>query len=260
MRYITCEIPHDEGYVIPIGDLHFADKAFKKEGYNKLREYIAFLKENENARAFLGGDIFNMAGRNTKTSPFEQRMSVNDEMNGIVDMLMPVKDKLCGAISGNHENRGKNEFDIDLVEVLCSKLGIPYLGYSGVVNYKVRRKKDNEGGQWYENYYIYYHHSTGGGSAMGGALNRTEKLQNIVEGCDMYCSFHSHKLSHAKMIIFKANPRSKKIEERTVDFLTCGGYLSYENSYAERGMMRPVKVGSPLVKLLSNKHEIKCIL
>lgn len=128
------------------------------------------------------------------------------------------------------------------------------MGNSGVVRFKVKRRKDNDGGLWEHNYYGYFHHSTGGGQTMGGALNRTEKLSNIVEGCDFYCSFHAHKLSHARSTIYKANPRSRKVEKRDVDFITCGSYLDYDG-YPEAGMLRPSRLGSPIITL-SNKLEV----
>jgi len=58
------------------------------------------------------------------------------------------------------------------------------------------------------------------------------------------------------MSIFKPNPDAKKVDERTIDFITCGGYLAYEGSYAERGMMRPVKLGSPRIRFSGTKHDV----
>jgi len=259
MRYITCEIPESVANIFPLGDLHLSDKLFRKESYKKLKEIISFIGENPNSRIVFGGDLFNMAGRNTKSSPFEARLSVNDEMNELVSFFYPIKDKIAGAIRGNHEDRSKEEFDIDIMEVFCSKLGIPYLGYSGVVNFRVGKKNAKSGGQWNQNYYGYFHHTTGGGSTIGSGLNRVEKLNNIVEGCDFYCGFHSHKTSYANSLIYTANHRSKKIEEREIHFVTCGGYLEYPDSYAEKGMMRPVVVGSPMIILEGNKRKISFV-
>lgn len=257
MHYTECEIPEKVGYVIPIGDLHFSDNSFKKESYNKLIGYIQWVQDNPSSRIVLGGDIFNCASRQSKTSPFEQRMSVSDEMKEVVALLSPVKHQIAGGLIGNHEYRAKNEFDIDLMETLCAKLDIPYMGISGVINFKVgKRRRTTKGGIWDQSYMGYFHHSTGSGSTLGGPLNRTEKLGNIVEGCDFYCSFHSHKLSTAKVNIYRPSPHSKKVEERVINFITCGGYLDYKDSYAERGMLRPVKLGSPRIRLDSIKHDI----
>ena len=257
MIYLSCEIPESVGYVIPLGDTHFSDKAFGDKSYKKLMGYRDWLIKNKNARAVLGGDIFNVATRLSKTSPFDQRMSVNEEMKEIVEILKPIRGQIAGAIEGNHENRAKDFLDLSLIETLCAKLDIPYMGISGVICFRVgKRNRTTKGGIYRENYYIYFHHTTGGGATIGGGLNRVEKLGNIVEGCDCYCGFHNHKLSSSRSIIYRPNPDAKRIEERVVTHLTCGGYLQYEESYAERGMLRPTKLGSPRIRLEGNRHDL----
>jgi hypothetical protein len=256
MKYLTCEIPEDCGYVIPIGDLHFADPSFKKESYDKLRGYIQWVKDNKNSRVVLGGDLFNVATRESKTSPFNQRMTCNDELNEICSLLEPIKEHIVGAIEGNHEARLIDFSSFTPTITLCAKLGIEYMGWSGVINFKVFKKRSISGGKWCQNYYIYFHHTSGGGSTIGGGLNRVEKLGNIIEGVDCYCGFHSHKLSASKSIIYRPNPDSRKVEERVVNHLTCGGYLQYEDSYAEKGMLRPLKLGSPRIRLDGKKKDL----
>jgi hypothetical protein len=256
MIYFEVLIPEKVGYVLPIGDLHFSDKSFREQSYKKLTGYIDWVKKNPNARVVLGGDMFNVATRGSKTSPFDQRMSVNDEMKEIVRLLEPIKKQIVGAIDGNHEHRAEDFLDLSLTETLCGKLDIPYLGISGVINFKVGKKGSKTGGQWQQSYQIYFHHTTGGGASIGGGLNRVEKLGNIVEGADCYCGFHNHKLSMSKSTIFKPNPNSKKVEERVITHLTCGGYLQYNDSYAERGMLRPTKLGSPRIRLDGTKKDL----
>ena len=256
MIYLESHIPEKVGYIIPVGDLHFADRAFKYLSYKKLLGYRDWVMQNPNSRMFLGGDLFNVATLQSKTSPFSQRMSVNEEMKEIVEILSPVKKQIVGAIEGNHERRAMDFLDLSLTEALCGKLDIPYMGISGVINFKVGKKGSLVGGQWHQNYYIYFHHTTGGGATIGGGLNRVEKLGNIMENVDCYCGFHNHKLSMAKATIYRPNPDSKKVDERVVSFLTCGGYLQYDGSYAETGMLRPSKLGSPRIRLDGLKHDV----
>ena len=256
MIYLECAIQEKWAYILPLGDLHFSDKAFRELSYKKLLGYRDWVLENPNARVVLGGDMFNVATLISKTSPFSQRMSMNDEMKEIVEILSPIKKQIAGAIEGNHEFRAMDFMDLSLTETLCGKLDIPYMGISGVINFKVGKKGSKTGGQWHQNYYIYFHHTTGGGQTIGGGLNRVEKLGNIVEGVDCYCGFHNHKLSMAKSIIYRPNPDSKKVEERVISHLTCGEYLQYDGSYAEKGMLRPTKLGSPRIRLDGTKKDL----
>lgn len=256
MTYLENTIPEKVAYIIPIGDLHFSDSAFKDLSYKKLLGYRDWVIQNPNSRVVLGGDIFNVSTRSSVTSPFGQRMSVNKEMAEIVEILTPIKKQIAGAIEGNHEFRAMDFLDLSLTQELCAKLDIPYMGISGVINFKVGKKRSKSGGQWHQNYYIYFHHTTGGGATIGGGLNRVEKLSNIVEGVDCYCGFHNHKLSTSRSVIYRPNPNSKKVEERVISHLTCGGYLQYEGSYAEKGMLRPTKLGSPRIRLSGDKHDL----
>ncbi len=258
MIYLENEIKEKVGYILPIGDLHFGDKAFKDTSYKKLFGYRDWVAENPNSRVVLGGDLFNVATRVSKTSPFEQRMSVNDEMKEIVQILTPIKNQIVGAIDGNHENRAKEYMDLSLIEVLCGKLDIPYMGISGVINFRVGKRNItlNQHNPFRQNYKIYFHHTTGGGQTLGGGLNRVEKLGNIVEGVDCYCGFHNHKLSISKSVIYRPSLASKRMEERVITHLTCGGYLQYEGSYAEQGMLRPTKLGSPRIRLSGEKLDL----
>lgn len=112
MKYLTLDIPEDHAYIIPIGDCHFGDKNFSKDSKAKLKGYCDWVMERDNARIFLMGDIFNTAGRNSKTSPFESDIN---EYQIATDFFKPYASKIIGAVDGNHEC-----FD-DKTELLTSR-------------------------------------------------------------------------------------------------------------------------------------------
>ncbi len=253
MIYIENHIPEKYGYVLPIGDLHFGDEAFKERSFKKLTGYIKWVKEHPNARVVFGGDLFNVATRISVTSPFEQRKG---EFEKVIKLFEPIKTQIAGAIDGNHEFRLIDFANFSLMNEFCVRLGIPYMGISGVINFKVHKKRSLSGGQWQQNYYIYFHHTTGGGGTAGGKLNRAEKLRYLVENCDAYCGFHGHSLTATPKEIWYPNPDSKKVELRRYWLICCGGYLSWDGSYAERGMLPPEKLGSPRLRLDGLKHDL----
>lgn len=265
MIYLQCEIPDKTGYIIPIGDLHFGDKAFKEVSRKKLNGYIDWLKENKNARVVLGGDIFNVATRQSKTSPFEQ---ADDEFEKVVAMFAPISKQIVGAIDGNHEFRLIDFANFSIMNTFCQRLGIPYMGISGIIEFRVGKKLAIRTGPekgrecWQQYYYGYFHHTTGGGSLAGGGLNRVEKLRGIAEGCDFYCGFHNHGIFAKPQEVFYPNMHSKEVGRRRYWLIGCGSYLEYEGSYAERGMLTPQKLGSPRIRLsgLKRHHEVHCSL
>lgn len=253
MRYLTLDIPEDHAYLIPIGDCHFGDKNFTKESKKKLKGYCDWVMEKDNARIFLTGDIFNTAGRNSKTSPFESDIS---EYQEATDFFKPYASKIIGAVDGNHEYRMYDEFGISPLQLFCRELNIPYCKYSAMIRMRVGKRTDpNSGNRYKQIYFLYGHHSTGGGGTVGGKLNRAVKLRDIVEGVDVLLTGHNHQLAVAPQDVFYPSNQGG-IKKRRIWYVNCGSYLEWDNSYAEKGMLAPSKLGSPRIRLSGgDKHD-----
>lgn len=253
MKYLEVEVPESVAYVIPIGDLHLGDSAFKGEGERKLRGYLEWVKERPNARIFLNGDIFNVASRISKTDPFSTDTS---EYLKAIDIFEPYKDQIIGATDGNHEARMMDMFGFSPTEIMCRELKIPYCKWSAVVKLKVGKRSDkNAGRRFRENYFLYFHHTTGGGGTVGSKLNRVVKLRDIVEGCDVYFGSHNHQLAVAPQDVYVPSHQAGLLKRR-IWYVDCGSYLEWDGSYAEKGMLAPTKLGSPRVRFDGNKHDV----
>jgi hypothetical protein len=252
MKYFEVEIPQESAFIIPIGDIHLGDEKFTKSSEDKLMGYLKWVKERENAFIFLGGDVFNVASRNSKTSPFDTRVN---EYEKAIEIFEPYKDKILFSLDGNHENRMLDEFGISPMQSFCRELKIPYAKWSAVLRVKVGKREDN---RWNQNYFIYAHHTAGGGSSIGGKLNRVIKLREIVEGIDVYCGFHNHQLAAAPQDVFYPSMQEKGVKQRRIWYVDCGSYLEWNDSYAEKAMMSPVKLGSPRIRLdgKKEKHDV----
>lgn len=253
MKYLECEVDDKSAYIIPIGDVHFGDKAFNKEGRAKLKGYLDWVLDNPNARVFLNGDIYNVASRVSKTDPFE---SDTNEYHEAIEFFKPYKDQIIGATDGNHEARMLDMFGVSPMAYFCLSLGIPYCKWSAVVRVKVDKRTDNGAkGRYNQNYFVYFHHTTGGGGTIGGKLNRVTKLRDIVEGIDVYCGNHNHQLAVAPQDVYYPSMQSKGLIKRRIWYVDCGSYLEWDSSYAEKGMMTPTKLGSPRIRLDGGEHH-----
>lgn len=253
MRYLSVDVVANHAYLIPIGDIHIGDKAFGKIGRAKLAGYIDWVKKTPNARVFLMGDIFNVASRNSKTSPFETNASEYDEAEHI---FKPIARQIIGVISGNHEARMEDMFGYNPLQGLCSRLEVPYCGWSAVIELHVGRLKDTHGraGTKHNTYFVYCHHTTGGGGTLGGALNRSVKLQDLVQGIDVYCGGHNHNLATGVRSVMVPYPPGHRMREHKITYVDCGSYLDWDGSYAEKGMLPPGKLGSPRIRFAGYKH------
>jgi UDP-2,3-diacylglucosamine pyrophosphatase LpxH len=250
MKYLSCEIDDKEGYLIPIGDLHIGDSAFQKGGLEKLNGYLRWVKDHPSARIFLLGDIFNCASRISKTDPFS---TDTGEYEKAIDIFKPYASQIVGAIDGNHEARILDMFGMSPTQGFCRELNIPYCKWSALVRFKVGKRANIVGG-WRGNYYVYFHHSTGGGGTIGGKINRAVKLRDIVEGVDVYCIGHNHQLACAPQDVYY--PSQHGAQKRRIWYVDCGSYLAWEDSYAEKGMMMPTKLGSPKITFSGTVRDI----
>lgn len=253
LDFAEIKISADKAYCLPIGDIHWGDKAFKQRGKEKLKGNLDWLKEREgHAFGILMGDIYNVAGRNEKTSPFE---SDPEEYDEAVEFFRPYASLFKGGIRGNHENRMKNAYGFDPMKNFCKQLEIPYLGASALLRIQVGARPDQP--TWFWNtYYMAVHHTTGGGGTLGNALNSVAKLEKVVSGCDVYAGGHNHQLVtgvRQSYVPTASGPTFKKVH-----YVACGSYLDYQNSYAEDAMMSPGKLGSPRIRFngLRDRHDV----
>jgi len=254
MNYDTIQFDGERAYLLPIGDIHYGDRACSDAARLKLQGNLDWLVEHRHeARAILMGDVFNMAGRLTKTSPFE---SDPGEIRQAIEFFRPYAPLIVGAIRGNHERRCYEMFGFDPLELFCDQLGIKYWGISAVLKIQVGRRPAPESGSFWQTYYVYTHHTTGGGRSLGSALNVVTRLQDIITGCDVYCGGHNHQLVTGVKTVFQATANGPK--DQKVHFVSCGSYLGWEESYAEEAMMAPSKLGSPRLRFsgVRNHHDV----
>jgi hypothetical protein len=253
MDFVNSTFEGDKAYILPIGDIHFGDRAFQKEGRRKLKGNLEWLRSHEqDARSILMGDIFNIAGRNDKTSPYE---TDPEEIHNAEEFFRPYKDLFIGAIRGNHENRLVNSYGFDPLKGFCKNLGIPYLGISALIRIQVGARPAEVNGYW-QSYYMYVHHTTGGGKSLGSALSRVEALDKIMTGCDVYAGGHNHQMATGVKNVYTPTSHGPRLQK--VHFVNCGSYLEWAGSYAESGQFAPSKLGSPRIRFsgVRGHHDI----
>jgi hypothetical protein len=254
MNFIHIQVPTEKAYVLPIGDIHWGDPAFKRDAREKLQGNLDWALERKDITSVvLMGDIFNIAGRSSKTSPF----GVNHrEIKESKEFFRPYAEAgiIKGAIRGNHEARMVNEFGHDPLEPWCDELHIPYLGVSALLRIQVGQRPDSN--SYWNNYYMAIHHTSGGGGQIGSALNSITKLANVIPGCDVYAGGHNHQLVTGKQRWYV--PTYSGPQLKTVHYVSCGSYLDYEESYAEEKMLKPSKLGSPRIRFdgTRDKHDV----
>lgn len=266
MKTGTVTINEDHAYLLVVGDLHVGDKAFGKESRKKLDGLVDWVEQHSNARVILNGDLLNTATRVSKTSPFEQDMTLEEQINTVARILLPIKDRIIGAVMGNHERRVLDFAGFDPTISVLTMLGLSvadlYFKHCGVLKIKVGKRNRGMGKQGTGvSYTVVFHHTTGGGKLIGSKLNRIDHMRHSTVGnADVYFGSHNHALANAVVVCNEYNPFSETIEQRKQVLVDCGGYLEWDGSYAEAMQLEPMELGSPRVRLDGKKKDIRVSL
>jgi len=246
VKYFEKKIKSNKAYLIPLGDIHIGDKMCN---YALLKDHIDWVKSEPDAYVLGMGDWLNVATRSSKSSPFQQDLTLQEQITKCAEIFEPIKHKILGMIQGNHENRLEKECGFDPLCTVALALNIPYFKYS-VVGCLVVGDKRPIG------YTFYAHHSTGGGSTVGAKLNRIDKLRGIVSNCDMYLGGHNHQLGIIPVITKTVDVIHKKVIDKRQLLVDCGSFLGWEDGYAEQMMLQPAKLGCPRIRLNGDKRDI----
>lgn len=235
---------------VPLSDVHIGDYNCDKLLF---QDYIDWIRDNPNALTFLNGDMVNVATTASKSSVFDQEKGLSWQIDTAVKMLYPIKDKIIGCITGNHEERLASFCGFNPTELIATRLQIPYLGYSGVIDIKVQGSLDKKA----QNYIIYAHHTTGGGGhTPGGKINRVDLMRKLVSNADVYIGSHNHHLG--VMPVLTVYYKAGKIRQQRQLLVDTGSFLKWNGSYAEFKQLPPAKLGAPKIRLDGLKHDIHC--
>lgn len=249
MKYITKDLGHSEDiYIIPLSDVHIGEKGFNEK---LLDDIIKRVKETNNLYVMLLGDLINNGTKTSKSDVYHEVMTPHEQVNYIVDKLKPIKNKILGMVSGNHEDRTARDSGVDLSNVIADFLDLPY--DSASVTYQVRHGKFGSGKN---NYVIYTTHGFGGGATKGAKSNKLLKLSELCIA-DLYVMGHIHDIITFKDAIYVPDTRHDKIILKERTYLSTGSCLEY-GGYAEKMLLRPGSSGFPLIHL--NKGKIKIII
>jgi len=88
--------------LIPLGDIHYGSKDCD---VNKLIETINWIKTKPTARVMLMGDLIDIGLKDSiGAGTFDNNLTPEDQICGIIDLLLPISKQIIGMVGGNHES------------------------------------------------------------------------------------------------------------------------------------------------------------
>ena len=251
MKQIRPNLPKYESVnIYPLYDVHFGERIAE----NVLKEWRKEVLSQPNNYVILGGDLMNMALKNSKSDVYSEAMTPGQQLDKVVDFLTPIKDRILGAVPGNHEARMTRETSIDPTILVMQLLGLKHLysPTSCLVWVKVGK------GERQIPYSLFFYHGSGGGGTVGGKMNGVAKLENIMDS-DVYVAGHTHISGNFRQQYIRRDDRHNNVSGVEHVFICSNDFVLWNGSYGEGMGMRPTSMAYPKITLFSYKRRIQVV-
>ena len=257
MRIINVRLKENikELHIIPLSDVHLGDKLCN---YKLLKEALQRIKEEDNTYTIINGDFCNTALKNSKSDVYSDTRSPMQQLEEMIELLEPIKDKILVIGKGNHEMRIEKETNIDTVKIVARQLGIEDR-YADAWWYLFLRFGQKERGRKVPMcYQITGYHGSGGGRKTGGKANRLEEMSQVVIA-DLYVMSHTHKPLSTKGSIFIPDYGNNSLNKKQMYYLMTNSFLEY-GGYGEVLGFTPTDNSITEAVLDGTKRRIKVII
>jgi len=212
----------------PIGDFHLGSAQCNEDF---VKQVIEEIKDNPLAKWVGMGDMMENAVVGSKSDVYTQIIPPREQMEYIVDLLTPIKDKGLFLIAGNHEQRTMRMVGLIPEQFIALQLGLPYKGFSCLAVFQLMKSKTPQ------SFSCFFHHNYGGGYTPGGKVNKAQQPRKICPTVDATFSGHFHITSRMPMTWYSP-ARTCIIKHVGYDYVT-GSALEWNNSYAEEKCKPP---------------------
>ncbi len=263
-------------------DWHYGNKAC---ALSHLKKDISEIADDPYSFTFLGGDhaeFINLKDPRFDPLSVPKDLTVRDYgnlghvlMTRVRDLAWPMKNKIMGALQGNHEeNYMRRQEQEGLMQWLTTELGCKYLGYSCLIDICFVRnpkafptptlfkpgKNDTRLNGNARKMRFYLHHGAGNATTEGGKLNAMLRFVDRFEA-DCYMLAHVHDQIGKPIIKIGANSTCTKLVQKEVKGLITGSYMkTYEQgctNYGEKKGYKPVPLGARFVKIKPDTGEMR---
>ena len=238
--------------IYPCGDWHTGDRA---SDVQLIEKTIATIHDKENAYCILNGDLVNNATKTSVSDSYAEKMPPMEQLNLILTLLTPIKDKILAIEDGNHERRTYRQDGIDLSRIVARELGIEdrYSQEGNLIflrfgEFSNGRKESNGSGKYRQPCYtIYATHGSGGGRKEGSKVVRLADMASIVDA-DIYIHGHTHLPLVMKQSFFRTDIQNSSVKPVTKLFVNTASALDY-GGYSEAFEYKPNSKDTPVIHL-----------
>jgi UDP-2,3-diacylglucosamine pyrophosphatase LpxH len=210
-----------------IADVHLGAKECDLPAFKAVLRQI---QADSDAYLVIAGDLISNGLATSKTNVYEELIPPSAQIDLAVELLTPVKDKILGAVSGNHEFRSKTCADLDPLYTVFCIMGIQALYRQNFAFVRVNLER----GKTKDHYALMLIH--------GKTENKRKQFEYGVEGVDAIISGHVHCGSISKPAKIVLGARTVKI--KPVVSVVAASFLQW-GGYASRALYKPTATVTP---------------
>ena len=230
MRYFRVLIKGPRVNLYPLVCWHLGAKQSSRPFIDMI---IKEIQNDPLAKWIYMGDFGDCVVKNSKGNIYEQLASPGDQLREAVDITESIRDKGLFGIRGNHGNRVDKEVGVGWDEMLCARMGIPYLGVAALVEFVLNPK-----GSCVKLFTVYVHHGSAGAVSPGGKMAAAVRPFDYVLS-DVVLTSHTHAAIRTIPRVF-AYAAEGKIKYRQNRGWACGSGYDSRSGYAEEKMYSPM--------------------
>lgn len=197
-------------YLFFLSDVHYGSEQFNEEYFEYALDVFDNIKSDK--RMYLLGDLLEAASKHVGNASFRTTLSLDEQLDGMIDYLVPYKKHIINTVPGNHCDRLSKEFDLNVMNIIGKALDIP------VEPFHLDEIIINS-----EPYSIYTAHGKGSSihahTAQGKIIRDTEHIT-----ADLKVQGHNHRLDFFNRPTLTADGLKRKYYAFSGSFLNYNGY------------------------------------
>lgn len=219
------------------------DKPFRLK---KLQAHIEELKNNPNAKVFLGGDLFYFPGGTPKYREIYSP-SYDEQIALMVELLEPIKHRIVGAYDGTEEAKIFEKDGINMTKTLMIRLGLAsrYFGQMAEVDFVFQNEYTNHTPKVVN---MLFDHGFLVANVLNTVAKKTEGLQDKVNGKDFYFTSHYNKMFIEKSASIDADKNAHMVK-KPYYFISVGGYRDYPNRLTSNRNVSPANTNNGMIRV-----------
>jgi len=246
--------------IVPISDLHYGNPLCSIKHFIVTRDFI---RDNDDVYTYLNGDLIEAVVLDSAGDIFKQKLTPQTQRDDVVDLLKPIKDKILGCVTGNHEDRIYKRVGVDLSEDIANILNVPYRPEGMLLKVIFGDGNKSTMGKPFV-FWGYTTHGYGGARTKAAKAVKVERVGYWIPRADFVTMSHDHVVNVAPDVDLIPDNRgypadngfiSGKVTAHRKELIKTNAYLKW-GGYAEMYGFPPTDMATPVIYLLTPKSEL----